>query len=586
MLSACGEPDTVEVRTRINRPDGDAATLGDLLDRWQDMTGALAGANGKGGSGKSGSEDEAPTPLATKPPRSEEELTALLAGLAQRPFEDLPPAAANLAAADPSLWPTVKAALLAPRKHKKREHTELLDVIGGDVPNRYGHFDRHWKRAHGYRVVLSEDWLGDLSKISRVKIGKPMLSVYREVLTVVALLHAAGHAAKTSPEHADEIIDVLIEVAYAEGGTFRDEIGRVVQGIGEPAVPRLLHRSVRPSGKKDDAIEVKQSEYAKFLLDELDRAQAKRAIAARRDDPRALAKLLDAYAVARPGDAARPILELVDASSPIVRARARAAFLSFVEGEMPAWETRTIRLLGGGTSTQAAHLSPRALAAVALRDTLSAAAPELLEPACKVALADGTIDEHCQGQPARHAHAWFEWLDARRHERDAQTLAAALAQPKLDDALAGVDALMTTGAGETHRGTLVPWLLDRAQALRGEGNTARAAQLVRKATLLVEGTDPEAARKLRVEALLLEAMDPRLEAEGRRMLVNAAARIDEEDPRVARALAKVETKASAPDDSATKRFLVGAVLLSIGLAALARLPGRRRRRVTAPAAGA
>src|SRR5690606_30005518 len=90
-------------------------------------------------------------------PRTGAELDALITGLRGAPHRDLAPLAAAVAATPPALWPEVRALLLAPRSARKADYKALLAVIGGDVPNRYGHFELAWKQAHGHTVRLSED---------------------------------------------------------------------------------------------------------------------------------------------------------------------------------------------------------------------------------------------------------------------------------------------------------------------------------------------------------------------------------------------------------------------------------------------
>src|SRR5690606_23170416 len=84
--------------------------------------------------------DVEPAPPPPEPPRDAASFTALVEALHRGPVADISLPARNLALAGPALWPAIEAALIAPRKARKVDYIALLDKIGGDVPNRYGHF--------------------------------------------------------------------------------------------------------------------------------------------------------------------------------------------------------------------------------------------------------------------------------------------------------------------------------------------------------------------------------------------------------------------------------------------------------------
>lgn len=80
----------------------------------------------------------APAPAPASDPAS---FQALLAAAREAPVAELAPLADALARTPGALWPEVEAALLAERKARKADYKALLALIGGDVPNRYGHFE-------------------------------------------------------------------------------------------------------------------------------------------------------------------------------------------------------------------------------------------------------------------------------------------------------------------------------------------------------------------------------------------------------------------------------------------------------------
>src|SRR5690606_22784878 len=177
------------------------------------------------------------------PPREREQFEAQVEALREGPLDEVGLITRNLAQAGPQLWPEIRELLLAERQRSKREYVQVLAVIGGDVPNRYGHFDLHWKRAHGYDVRLSEDWFEDLLGVEPGRISKPLRPVYRDALLTVALLRAASNVARSEPRLVGEITAVLLDAAYVHDGTFRDEVGRAIDALGNPAIPHLMRES-------------------------------------------------------------------------------------------------------------------------------------------------------------------------------------------------------------------------------------------------------------------------------------------------------------------------------------------------------
>jgi hypothetical protein len=152
-------------------------------------------------------------------------------------------------------------------------------------------------------------------------------------------------------------------------GTFRDEIGRAVDAIGDDAIPHLLRESVPPDGAEDGSIPERRAAYALHCLDRMDRLHPRRALEAAADDRKLLADVLDAYARVREGEAAPLILAYVDSDAPGVRQAARTAFAAYVTGPAPQNRRKSIRLFNGQTSTQRAALKPRIRATAASHTT-------------------------------------------------------------------------------------------------------------------------------------------------------------------------------------------------------------------------
>ncbi|PCC66953.1 hypothetical protein SAMN02745121_00316 [Nannocystis exedens] len=515
------------------------------------------------------------------PPTTADELARVIAALRDGPHRDLGPLARALAAAPPSLWPELRAQLLAPRTARKADYKAMLSVIGGDVPNRYGHFELAWKKAHGHHgVKLSEDWFTDLLALPSRQVSKVLRPIYRDCVIQAALLRAAATIG-AEPAHTDDVVEALLAAAYLHESTFRDEVGRAIRRLGDPALPGLLRRSIRPPLPADegeaqvvkDSVAYRTAEYAGYQIDRMDRAHPRKALQAVSDDPARLAELIAAYGVVRPGDAAGPLLDFVDAAIPPVREAAREAFLAYVTGPAPRAERKLLRFVGGGTGESAAQLTYRDLARIAIMSRIASHHPDLAEPDCRSAPKDSVIAEACEGQPERLARAYFQRLDDGRRQRERAEIAAALREPDRAAAIAILDRLLADDPGLSARAELVPTYEQAAAEAAAAGDLALGARLWRKSAALLEDVEPGRADALRVRALLAEA-DLAGTEEGRRMLLATAAELAPEDPELqARLTASVERPETAATEIRTRLaygtgLAVGGLSLLLGLGGL------------------
>jgi hypothetical protein len=550
------------------------------------LAGLLPRAEAEGScDGPSCASSSTPLDVPVHPPADAEQFARLVDALRQAPIDEIGGPARRLAAAGPEVWPQIRLALLVERKAPKGDYRSLLDAIGADVPNRYGYFARAWKKAHGFDVRLSQDWFEDLLSLPAGRVVPGLRAVYRDCVLETALLRAASAVGRDEPARTGEVVQALLDAAYAHEGTFRDEVGRAIVAIGDEAVPHLLlasHHTVPPPRDDREDPAALRAEYARLQLDKMDRLHPERATAAVRDDPRRLAALLEAYGTVRPGEAAAVLLALADAADPVVRAAAVTAFEAYVEGPPPEGRARTIRLLGGGTSTARAQLTYRQRAGIAIRERMQAEVPELLEPECETRREDGTIDQACVGQPERLTRAYFGWLHQRRHDADERAIAAAIAEPDVHRRAEQLDRLLAGNPTLAGAERLVPVYEDAAAAALAEGDALRAGQLLRKAAQLLEHGEPEraaAGQALRVRALLAEASVPVLGREGRRMLLTSAQGLAPDDPRIGAALEQLDRVEGPPTP---QRWAPVAALVAAlwGLGAV----GSWRRRRRAPAA--
>lgn len=508
-----------------------------------------------------------------RPPSSTADLDDLVAAIRKGALDEIGGPARRIAAAPVSLWPAVRAALQAPRRAPKGDYRSMLAAIGGDVPNRYGHFDLAWKKAHGFAVKRSEGWFEDLLVLPRSKISPVLTPVYRDVVLQTALLRAASEIGK-DPNTSDQVVDVLLEVAYLHEGTFRDEVTRAIGGIGDEAVAPLLRATI--VGDDPDEAALQRAEYAAAQLDRMDRWIPARAEAALASEPRRLAALFDAWGEAHNGNAAAILLAHADSRIPSVRLAARQAFSGLVEGPPPKTISRRVRLLGGGTGQAQAFLNHRQLAAIAVRDALARVDSTALEAPCEPVVAGEPIDPRCEGQPARHTAALFAILDDRRRTESAAAIDAAMAQ---DDGRATEDALDRLLAerpelGEEPR-VAAAYRRGAGEAL-ASGDALRGATLSRKAAVLLAPRDPQTAETLRLQALLAEAESGAVPTWGRQMLLRTADQLRPGDPHVTAAMATgpaaaFEATATLPAD----RIALGCACVLLGFACIGGVTRRR-----------
>lgn len=453
------------------------------------------------------------------PPQSSDDLTDLTTAIRKGALDELGGPARRIAASPTSLWPQIRTALAAPRKATKGDYRSMLAAIGGDVPNRYGHFDLSWKKAHGFAVKRSEDWFEDLLVMPRSKLSPVLTPVYRDCVLQTSLLRASSEIGK-NPNTSAEVVDVLLEAAIQHDGIFRDEVGRAIQRIGDEAVPHLWRRTIVVDDR--DEVAMQRAELAIVQLDRMDRWIPERAEAALATEPRRLAALLDVWAEARNGNAAAIMLAHADSRVPKVRASARIAFASLVDGPPPKTISRRVRLLGGGTGQAQAFLNYRQRAGIAVREALARTDSTLIEQPCEPANPDAPIDPLCDKQPSRHAASLFALLDARREAQSKAAIDAAMAKASGESSLAELDRLLAERPelGEEPR-VAAAYRHGAAQAL-GRGDALVGATLSRKAAVLLDARDPDAADTLRVQALLAEADSGAVPPLGREMLLRTA----------------------------------------------------------------
>jgi len=247
-------------------------------------------------------------------------------------------AAKKLVALDPA--PVAALAKFLERKHESTDNQRrnVLHGIRAEVPNRRGRFHtpgRLTKKQQARRDNL--DWLARLVKRKKQKgLG--------EAIADVAAIRAL--AASKNWKAAK----VIFDFAFSKKGIiYRDECGRYLRKMAPYSLPTLVRNSgIRKQRWKHRS----RIRYATYQLERLDRQMAVKAIAATGVDERLRAELFNAFREVRYRDAARPILDGVNAHSPLVRAAARRAWMAYVSDKNPKKAPERKLKLPGGKETK------------------------------------------------------------------------------------------------------------------------------------------------------------------------------------------------------------------------------------------
>ena len=157
----------------------------------------------------------------TEPPRTQAEFDELLAQLRDGPIDEVGMPAHNLRRSSPELWEPLRDVLLGPRKGSKTEFKRIFSLFGGDVPNRYGHFALRWKKNHGYKVKVSDDWFKDLLSLPLGKVSSMLHPVYRDAVLTVAALHGAAHIGRVElrPDRVERAPRAEVEESWLKKRT-------------------------------------------------------------------------------------------------------------------------------------------------------------------------------------------------------------------------------------------------------------------------------------------------------------------------------------------------------------------------------
>jgi hypothetical protein len=317
----------------------------------------------------------------------------------------------------PSQWPVAQLHL-------------VLDAAQLTYPDDHGLFVERRERRYepDWEILIGAVWLPPELWPARVE----MLDVVRRIRSC-------------------HDVTSLLEWGFSPAGTpYRDEVGRQVRRVGDPAVPTLIRLAFSTK---------KMRRYANWQLDRMDR-QRPEAVMAQIHDDRLRAGILTAYGEVLAPQAVRVVLAECEASSPRVRKAARWAWMQYVTRKAPDPPKRKLKL-GGGKATEEEkqlYLPVRELCELEIRRQWPALMGEPANPETSL---------------AELSAALFAKKDAERTQRWDALFAQAQAQERSGDVASAVGAYS--------------WILaqDPFYARRGEMASAfRAAGRLREADLL------------------------------------------------------------------------------------------------------
>src|SRR5215831_3945858 len=192
----------------------------------------------------------------------------------------------------------------------------------------------------------------------------------------------------------------LLEWGFSPAGSvYRDEVGRQVRRVGDPAVPTLIRIAY---GK------TKARRYANWQLDRMDRQRPEAAMAQIHDD-RLRAEILTAYGDVLSPPAVHVVLGETDASSPRVRKAARWAWMQYVTRKPPDPPKRKLKLNGGKESEEEKelYLNVRELADLEIRRQWPALMNEPANPEKSLADLSAALFAKQDGERAQRWDAQF-----------------------------------------------------------------------------------------------------------------------------------------------------------------------------------
>ncbi len=315
----------------------------------------------------------------------------------------------------------------------------------------------------------------------------------QDALAILSDMHALAAT------HRADAVEPLFRLAFTMDGVFRDECGRQIRDLGEPAIAPLVRLQYAKGTPQLPGN--KQRRYAVYQLDRMDRARPQKALDTAPDDW-TRAEIIRAYGEVRALDAVEAVLELVNASSHRVRREARIAFRRYVEGPSPPPAPKRKRKLPGGkeeSEEKPDYLTYREVAELALGKKLVELAIEAPPHATPLALYEALV-AHYDAEGAAEWERVYAGAQAREAAGD------------VSSAIDQYEGILAHDPTNLRRAEMAPSFARFAEQRAHDGHSEEAAGLYRKAAALTPVGSPE-ARRYEAEAELLDAA--RAEAHGK-----------------------------------------------------------------------
>jgi hypothetical protein len=354
-----------------------------------------------------------------------------------------------------------------------------------------------------------------------------------DALRTVATLHALAAT------HRPEAVVPMFKLAFQLDGVFRDECGRQIRAIGDPAVAKLVRLQYERGAPT--APLAKQRRYAVYQLDRMDRARPSKALAAAPDDA-LRAELLHVYGEVRAPDAVDAVLDQVNAQGHRVRKEARWAFRRYVEGPPPPPAPKRKRRLPGGkeeSEEKPDYLTYREIAELSLQRRIGDMGLQL-------------ADAH--PTPLAMFEAIVAHDDQERAAEWERSYVAALERANAGDAEAAVreyEWILAHDPTSARRLEMAPAFERAAAAREKAGKLDEAAGLLWKAAALAPPQSPD-NRRLECQALFLDAERARLAGKSDERALRRAAALGH--PRAQAEIAQIDR---AQDRREARRLAFG-----------------------------
>ena len=398
---------------------------------------------------------------------------AIVAKLAE-PNSDIEATVKELVALDPQPIEFYREYLARQHTSTPDERRTLLRSVGADVPDATGKFTQADVRLTKDQKIADEnfDWLANIAKLAAKTTTRS--SVFQEVVADVAVIRALA-ASKNSKAGG-----IIFDFAFSEAGiVYRDECGRYLRHMSPYSLPSLIVRSQSQAREDSDS-----RRYATYQLERLDRENPTKAVRDAADD-RLKVEVLNAFAESRFREAIYAVLELVNDSSPSVRAAARAAWMKYLNSRPHSVPKRKLVLPGGKYSEEKTPLWYNHL--------------ELQDVAMRAELKEVTGRGARSGENLKQmSQRLFDYFDSQREDELNKEIDSALTKSKggdMEEAVKDFDRVLAQSPNHPRRSELASGYMVYGDELAENEQWEKAAAAFGSAYSCATGKDEDLAQK-------------------------------------------------------------------------------------------